>query len=62
MTQYEINTPVKNIHSDSRTVQSGSLFLAYPGDKTDGRNYIADAIKNGASAVLWDPEGFEWNA
>jgi UDP-N-acetylmuramoyl-L-alanyl-D-glutamate--2,6-diaminopimelate ligase len=62
MTAYSIKTSVKNITADSRKVQSGSLFLAYPGDKTDGRNYIADAIKNGVSAVLWDSDSFEWNA
>jgi UDP-N-acetylmuramoyl-L-alanyl-D-glutamate--2,6-diaminopimelate ligase len=62
MTTYSIKTPVKNITTDSQKVQSGSLFLAYPGDKTDGRDYIADAIRNGASAVLWDSEDFEWNA
>ncbi len=70
MTSYSIKTSVKNITSDSRKVQPGSLFLAYPGDKTDGRNYIADAVKNGANAVLWESAGesggesdsFEWNA
>ena len=66
MTTYSIKTPVKNITSDSRKVQPGSLFLAYPGDKSDGRNYIADAIANGASAVLWESgdssNRFEWNA
>ena len=62
MTTYSIKTSVKNITSDSRKVQSGSLFLAYPGDKSDGRNYIADAIKNGAYAVLWESDSFEWNA
>jgi UDP-N-acetylmuramoyl-L-alanyl-D-glutamate--2,6-diaminopimelate ligase len=66
MTTYSIKTSVKNITSDSRKVQPGSLFLAYPGDKSDGRNYIADAIKNGAYAVLWESGGesdsFEWNA
>ena len=62
MSQYAIKTPVKSMTSDSRKVQSGSLFLAYPGDKTDGRNYIAEAISNGASAVIWDSENFEWNA
>ena len=61
MTKYKIKTPLKDITVDSRTVQPGSLFLAYPGGRNDGRQYIADAIKNGASAVLWDPEGFEWN-
>jgi UDP-N-acetylmuramoyl-L-alanyl-D-glutamate--2,6-diaminopimelate ligase len=62
MSLHTIKTPVKNITSDSRRVQSGSLFLAYPGDKADGRNYIVDAIKSGASAVIWDSENFEWNA
>jgi UDP-N-acetylmuramoyl-L-alanyl-D-glutamate--2,6-diaminopimelate ligase len=62
MSQHTIKTPIKNITSDSRNVRSGSLFLAYPGDKADGRNYIAEAIRNGASAVLWDSENFEWNA
>lgn len=61
MTNYQIKTPVKNITVDSRKVLPGSLFLAYPGEKSDGRRYIADAIKNGAAAVLWDPEGFDWN-
>ena len=63
MTTYSIKTSIKNITSDSRQVQTGSLFLAYPGDKTDGRKYIADAIKNGVSAVIWDDsEDFEWSA
>ena len=62
MSQHTIKTPLKNITSDSRNVKSGSLFLAYPGDKADGRNYIAEAIRNGASAVIWDSENFEWNA
>ena len=36
--------------------------MAYPGDTVDGRDYIADAIKNGASAVIWEAaENFEWN-
>jgi UDP-N-acetylmuramyl-tripeptide synthetase len=58
---YRIKTPIKGMTADSRKVVQGSLFLAYPGDKSDGRHYIADAIKNGASAVLWDSIDFEWN-
>lgn len=57
---YRIKTAIKSLTADSRQVTSGSLFLAYPGDKSDGRNYIADAIKNGASAVLWDSADFDW--
>ena len=61
MTAYRIKTPLKSITTDSRKVQAGSLFLAYPGETSDGRNHIADAIKNGASAVIWDSEKFAWS-
>ena len=60
MTKYVIQNTVKTITSDSRKVQAGSLFLAYPGDKADGRDYIDDAVKNGAVAILWDPKEFSW--
>ncbi|MES2636451.1 MAG: UDP-N-acetylmuramoyl-L-alanyl-D-glutamate--2,6-diaminopimelate ligase [Pseudomonadota bacterium] len=58
---YTIKTLIKSITADSRKAVEGSLFIAYPGDKSDGRDYIADAIKNGASAVLWESLDFEWN-
>ena len=60
--KYSLKTAVKAITADSRSVQAGSLFLAYVGEKVDGRQYIDDAIKNGASAVLWDADGFDWRA
>ena len=44
MTKYVIQNSVKSITTDSRQVQAGSLFLAYPGEKTDGRKYIDDAL------------------
>lgn len=50
------------ITADSRKVVAGNVFLAYPGEHADGRDYIAQAIANGASAVLWEQDGFEWNA
>ncbi len=62
MTAHSIKAPIKHITTDSRKVRHGSLFLAYPGDASDGRAYIADAIKKGASAVLWDPKDFKWDA
>jgi UDP-N-acetylmuramyl tripeptide synthase len=42
------------VSDDSRQVVPGDLFLAYPGDLADGRHYIAEAIVNGAAAVLWE--------
>ena len=47
---------------DSRQVQKGDLFAAFPGNTTDGRKYIPDAVARGASAVLWQSGGgFLWN-
>ncbi len=50
------------VADDSRQVQPGDVFLAYPGDLADGRRYIGDAIARGAVAVLWQAGGdFSWN-
>jgi UDP-N-acetylmuramoyl-L-alanyl-D-glutamate--2,6-diaminopimelate ligase len=43
---------LQNLCIDSRQVHTGDLFIAIPGDKTDGRDYISQAIGNGAAAVL----------
>ena len=48
------------LSSDSRRCAPGVAFLAYPGEKADGREHIADAIRRGASAVLWEVNGFAW--
>lgn len=57
----------QNVHpgaitADSRKVVPGSLFLAYPGEHHDGRAFIQDAIARGAAAVVWERQGFDWNA
>ncbi|WP_028455642.1 UDP-N-acetylmuramoyl-L-alanyl-D-glutamate--2,6-diaminopimelate ligase [Chitinilyticum litopenaei] len=46
---------------DSRKVQPGDVFLAFQGEYADGRQYIADAIGNGAAAILWEAEDFRWD-
>lgn len=61
MTKYVIKAPIASIASDSRLVEKNSLFVAYPGQYSDGRAYIAEAIKKGAVAVVWDEDGFTWN-
>jgi UDP-N-acetylmuramoyl-tripeptide--D-alanyl-D-alanine ligase len=47
---------------DSRSVQSGELFFALPGEHTDGHLFVGAALERGASAVVVDravgtPEG-----
>lgn len=54
--------PYSGITQDSRAVKSGFLFAALRGERNDGRAFIADAIKNGAAAILAEegtaiPEG-----
>lgn len=41
-----------NITYDSRQVAPGSLFVALPGSKVDGHDYVAAACRQGAVAVL----------
>ena len=52
----------RRITSDSRRVEPGVAFAAYPGHSTDGRKFVPDAIARGASAVLWDTRSFQWDA
>lgn len=46
--------------SDSRKVEPGDLFCAYPGEAADGRTHIAHAIERGAGAVLWEQAEGRW--
>ncbi len=43
--------PVTGIAIDSRAVKPGDLFVALAGEKTDGHQYIPQALERGAAAV-----------
>jgi UDP-N-acetylmuramoyl-L-alanyl-D-glutamate--2,6-diaminopimelate ligase len=51
---------IERLSSDSRRCAPGVAFLAYPGEASDGRRYIGDAVARGAAAVLWEQKGFDW--
>ena len=59
------NIPIKDdieisgFSLDSRHVQVGQVFVGLPGNDTDGRGYIDQAVSAGAAAVLYESEG--WN-
>jgi len=53
---------IERLSSDSRRCAPGVAFLAYPGEKADGRAHIGDALARGAEAVLWEANGFSWDA
>ncbi len=42
---------------DSRLVSANSIFVAIKGYKTDGHNFIIDAINNGAEAIVLENDG-----
>src|SRR5512147_1484893 len=37
---------------DSRKVGAGQIFFAIPGEKADGHDFAAEAIKRGAAAIV----------
>ncbi len=49
-------TRICDLTEDSRSVFPGSLFIAKRGVQLDGRQFIDDAVRSGACAVLTDDE------
>ena len=44
--------PIAGGAVDSRLVQPGNLFVALPGERTDGHRFLPDAIARGAAALI----------
>lgn len=63
LTQLQATTGVSVTHlvTDSRAIEHGDTFVAYPGEKSDGRQHIAQAIANGANAVIYEQHNFVWD-
>ena len=47
------------LRTDSRQVQPGDAFIAWPGYATDGRAYVQAALEAGASTCLVEAEGVD---
>lgn len=66
LTEQEIpmlDFPISSVEIDSRQAREGSLFIALPGERTDGHDFILSAFENGASLALIDkdpPEGVKF--
>jgi UDP-N-acetylmuramoyl-L-alanyl-D-glutamate--2,6-diaminopimelate ligase len=48
---------VTGVTLDSRAVQPGDLYAALPGSRAHGADFAAAAARDGAAALLTDPEG-----
>ncbi len=51
-TEAQLEGVISSASSDSRTVGPGTLFVAYPGARVDGHDFIADCLKKGAPVCL----------
>lgn len=49
---------VQSLSIDSRQVEPGGLFFAYPGHASDGRDYLLQAQQAGAVAIIYEADGF----
>src|SRR5215813_14375090 len=58
----QLGVPVTQLCSDSRRLQPSDVFVAIPGERVDARTLIPQAIRAGASAVIWEAEAFTWNS
>lgn len=45
---------IEGLTEDSRRVEDGWLFAAFPGTKVDGRRFVEEALRHGAVALLSD--------
>jgi len=50
------NVQINGITIDSRKIEAGQLFIPFKGERTDGHQYVADAIKQGAAAAFWQKD------
>jgi UDP-N-acetylmuramoyl-L-alanyl-D-glutamate--2,6-diaminopimelate ligase len=43
---------INGVAEDSRQIRPGYLFVAIPGEETDGHRFIAQAVERGAAAII----------
>ena len=53
-TKGDLNINIANVESNSKKVTQDTLFIAIKGFDFDGHEYVAEAIENGATAVMLD--------
>src|SRR5437763_13736969 len=52
-----LDREVAGIAYDSRRVTPGMVFVAIPGQHSDGHEFISNAIERGAAAIICDRNG-----
>lgn len=52
----DMDIQVKDISIDSRKIDAGTAFFSLKGERADGHDFISDAIKKGAVAIITERE------
>lgn len=50
-------SPGAALAADSRALARGDAFFGYPGERTDGRDFVAQALERGAAALVLEAGG-----
>ena len=45
-------TPLHRVHTDTRSLQAGDLFVALKGERFDAHDYLGQAVASGAAAAI----------
>ena len=53
---FDSKVKVSGIATDSREIRKGMIFAVIRGNKNNGKQYIKDAYKSGAKALLCERE------
>ncbi len=51
-----VNPTISGLHSDSRAVEPGDLFVALAGQSSHGLSFAKNALERGCNAVVYDPQ------
>ncbi len=49
----------ENVSTDSRRIEQGALYVPIRGERFDGHDFIIDAVKKGAGAVVCSPDRWD---
>jgi UDP-N-acetylmuramoyl-tripeptide--D-alanyl-D-alanine ligase len=54
---FPARTPIGAVSADSREIAPGGLFVALPGERVDGADFVEEAFRKGALAAIVSEEG-----
>lgn len=55
-------SPLNGVSIDSRTINAEAIFIALPGERFDGHDYVEAAAQSGAAMIIVEQDDFEQRA